>query len=100
MRLNHCERFTLIAALSTGRCLWFLSIGARATRTSTLMRVIEQIFAVLPPQGIQIGTHRAGGVCVELQVAENLGGLNRSMQHWLAVYSRVFQSPRSFAGVE
>ena len=28
------------------------------------------------------------------------GGLNRSMQHWLAVYSPEFQSPRSFAGVD
>src|ERR1035441_3364779 len=26
--------------------------------------------------------------------------LNRSMQHWLAVYSPEFQSPRSFAGVD
>jgi hypothetical protein len=28
------------------------------------------------------------------------GGLNRSMQHWLAVYSPEFQSPRFFAGVD
>jgi hypothetical protein len=26
--------------------------------------------------------------------------LNRSMQHWLGVYSPAFQSPRSFAGVD
>jgi hypothetical protein len=36
----------------------------------------------------------------QLEVAENPGGLNRSMQHWLAVYSPEFQSPRSFAGVD
>src|ERR1017187_2215165 len=28
------------------------------------------------------------------------GGLNRSMQHWLSVYSPGFQIPRSFAGVD
>jgi hypothetical protein len=33
------------------------------------------------------------------EVAANLGGLNRSMQHWLAVYSPAFESPRSLAGV-
>jgi hypothetical protein len=26
--------------------------------------------------------------------------LNRSMQHWLAVYSPAFESPRSLAGVD
>jgi hypothetical protein len=31
---------------------------------------------------------------------ESFGGLNWSMQHWLAVYSPAFQSPRSFAGVD
>jgi predicted TIM-barrel fold metal-dependent hydrolase len=29
-------------------------------------------------------------------MAEKSGGLNRSMQHWLAVYSPDFQSPRSY----
>ena len=33
-------------------------------------------------------------------VHEIRGGLNWSMQHWLAVYSPGFQSPRSFAGVD
>jgi hypothetical protein len=28
------------------------------------------------------------------------GGLNRSMQHWLAVYSPAFESPRSLVGVD
>ena len=28
------------------------------------------------------------------------GGLNRSMQHWLAVYLLEFQSPMSFVGVD
>jgi len=28
------------------------------------------------------------------------GGLNRSMQHWLGVYSREIQSPRFFVGVD
>jgi 4-carboxymuconolactone decarboxylase len=28
------------------------------------------------------------------EVADKPGGLNRSMQHWLAVYSPVFESPR------
>ena len=32
--------------------------------------------------------------------AEIPGGLNRSVQHWLAVYSPEFQSPRFFAGVD
>ena len=35
-----------------------------------------------------------------LQLTVNRGGLNRSMQHWLAVYSPEFQSPRFFAGVD
>ena len=34
------------------------------------------------------------------QPAEIPGGLNWSMQHWLAVYSPEFQSPRFFAGVD
>ena len=29
-----------------------------------------------------------------------LCGLNRSMQHWLGVYSLEFESPRSLAGVD
>jgi hypothetical protein len=33
------------------------------------------------------------------ELAANVGGLNRSMQHWLAVYSPAFESPRSLAGV-
>jgi hypothetical protein len=33
-------------------------------------------------------------------VPEKSGGLNRSMQHWLAVYSPAFESPRSLAGVD
>jgi hypothetical protein len=33
-------------------------------------------------------------------LAENEGGLNRSMQHRLEVYSQEFQSPRFFAGVD
>jgi hypothetical protein len=32
-------------------------------------------------------------------VPEKSGGLNRSMQHWLAVYSPAFESPRSLAVV-
>jgi hypothetical protein len=35
-----------------------------------------------------------------IELPEMSGGLNRSMQHWLAVYSPGFQSPRSFAGVD
>jgi hypothetical protein len=35
----------------------------------------------------------------DLELAANVGGLNRSMQHWLAVYSPAFESPRSLAGV-
>jgi hypothetical protein len=35
-----------------------------------------------------------------IELAANPGGLNRSMQHWLEVYSPGFQSPRSFAGVD
>jgi hypothetical protein len=35
-----------------------------------------------------------------VQVAGNPGGLNRSVQHSLAVYSPAFQSPRSFADVD
>ena len=34
------------------------------------------------------------------ELSDNPGGLNRSMQHWLKVYSPAFQSPRSFAGVD
>ena len=34
------------------------------------------------------------------EVPEKRGELNRSMQHWLEVYSPGFQSPRSFAGVD
>ena len=34
------------------------------------------------------------------QLTVKLGGLNRSMQHWLAVYSPEFQSPRFFADVD
>ncbi len=34
------------------------------------------------------------------QVTQNPGGLNRSMQHWLAVYSPAFQSPKFVAGVD
>ena len=37
---------------------------------------------------------------LKTQVPEKSGELNRSMQHWLAVYSPAFQSPRSFAGVD
>src|ERR1039458_1686958 len=36
----------------------------------------------------------------ENELGGNPGGLNRSVQHWLAVYSPEFQSPRSFAGVD
>jgi hypothetical protein len=32
------------------------------------------------------------------EVSENPGGLNRSMQHRLGVYSQEFQSPRFFRG--
>jgi hypothetical protein len=39
------------------------------------------------------------GSC-SLELSENRGGLNRSMQHWLAVYSPGFQSPRFFAVVD
>jgi hypothetical protein len=35
-----------------------------------------------------------------VDVPAKSGGLNRSMQHWLAVYSPAFQSPRSFVGVD
>jgi hypothetical protein len=35
-----------------------------------------------------------------IDVHEKLGGLNRSMQHWLAVYSPAFESPRSLADVD
>jgi hypothetical protein len=34
------------------------------------------------------------------EVTYNTGGLNWSMQHWLAVYSPGFQSPRFFAVVD
>jgi Fic family protein len=36
----------------------------------------------------------------DIPVTENYGGLNRSMQHWLEVYSPAFESPRSLAGVD
>jgi hypothetical protein len=36
----------------------------------------------------------------QLEVADNAGGLNRSMQHWLAVYLPAFQSPKFVAGVD
>jgi hypothetical protein len=39
-------------------------------------------------------------VAPNLELAENPGGLNRSMQHWREVYSLEFQSPRSFVGVD
>jgi hypothetical protein len=35
-----------------------------------------------------------------VRMPEMSGELNRSMQHWLEVYSPGFQSPRSFAGVD
>jgi len=34
------------------------------------------------------------------ELAKKRGGLNRSMQHWLAVYSPAFQSPKLLAGVD
>ena len=37
---------------------------------------------------------------VGIVLSQNVGGLNRSMQHWLAVYSPGFESPRSLAGVD
>jgi hypothetical protein len=44
--------------------------------------------------------HFNGGKAPRFEVAANRGGLNRSMQHWLEVYSQEFQSPRFFAGVD
>lgn len=35
----------------------------------------------------------------EVELPAKSGGFNRSMQHWLGVYSQEFQSPRCFAGV-
>jgi hypothetical protein len=37
---------------------------------------------------------------LETELAEKSGGLNRSMQRWLAVYSPAFQSPKFVAGVD
>jgi hypothetical protein len=37
---------------------------------------------------------------LRIELTEKSGGLNRSVQHSLAVYSPAFQSPRSFAGVD
>src|SRR5271155_1337616 len=34
-----------------------------------------------------------------IHLSDMPGGLNRSMQHYLAVYSLAFESPRSLAGV-
>jgi hypothetical protein len=39
-------------------------------------------------------------IVTDTEVLEKRGGLNRSVQHWLAVYSPEFQSPRFFAGVD
>jgi hypothetical protein len=39
-------------------------------------------------------------VCSVVVLPVNRGGLNRSMQHWLAVYSPAFEIPRSLAGVD
>ena len=36
--------------------------------------------------------HKTGRFRNFIELAENAGGLNRSMQHWLAVYSREVQS--------
>src|ERR1700733_7851872 len=51
--------------------------------------------------GDQLRTARKVSVCgkFKIVVSYNVGGLNRSMQHWLAVYSPAFESPRSLAGV-
>jgi hypothetical protein len=46
----------------------------------------------------RVGYSSQRGLSAELP--ETSGGLNRSMQHWLGVYSPRFQSPRSFAGVD
>ena len=37
---------------------------------------------------------------VDFEPPEKSGGLNRSMQHWLEVYSREFQSLKFSAGVD
>src|SRR5258708_39424248 len=37
---------------------------------------------------------------LRFELAQNVGGLNGSMQHWLGVYSPEFQSPRFFADVD
>ena len=52
---------------------------------------------LLAPRKSAFGQVRFGG---QIEVAENPGGLNRSMQHWLGVYSPAFQSPKFVAGVD
>jgi alpha-mannosidase len=50
---------------------------------------------------LTIHPHEIATIRLEGQhIPQTQGGLNRSMQHWLEVYSPGFQSPRSFAGVD
>ena len=83
-----------------GICLSRWRAGSEeAIRSTSIVHRYDLLLQVLPlaPQHRKRGFGNYNPLRSEL--AENPGGLNRSVQHWLAVYSPAFESPRSLAGV-